>query len=137
MSKVLLRSCVVFLSCVLISVLSSRKFDAGAEVPYGPKPPPGLKLASILYELAISEEPEAFAANHEILIVDGKVRVFIFLDPSSSEAERERLLAAHGVDLEKKSDHSFRAMVPIDQLVPLSNDPIVWFVTLPDRPAHL
>lgn len=136
MSRVLLRLCLVSLSCVCSSLPSLPKFDAQGEVYYGRKPPQQLKLASILYELVISQEREVFAANHDLILVDGKVRVFIFFDPSSTEAQREGLLATYHLDLEKKSDHLFRAIVPIDLLVPLSNEPIVWFVTLPDKPAH-
>ena len=43
------------------------------------------KLASILYELALSPDPEHFAKQHNILLEDLKVRVYILMEPSTPE----------------------------------------------------
>ena len=99
------------------------------------KSPPGEKLASILYELAIASDREHFAEEHGIHLTEGKAKVFIFLDPTSSDSEREGFVQRHNMVVEKKSDDLLRALVPLDELILLSKEPVVLSITLPDRPA--
>ena len=96
------------------------------------KSPPGEKLASILYELVIASIPGNFAEEHGIHMTRGKVRVFVFLDSTSSDFEKEGLVQRHNMVVEKKSDDLLRAMVPLDELIPLSKEPVVLSITLPD-----
>jgi hypothetical protein len=101
------------------------------------KPPKELKLTSILYELAIASDKEKFAKEHNIDICDGKVRVFIFLDPCSSEPERKELVENYSMLVEKKTDNLLRVSVLTEQLIPLSNERIIRSITLPDKPSKL
>ena len=98
------------------------------------KPPRELKLTSILYELAIASEPENFAKQHDIFLSNGRVRVFIFFDPASSSSEREKIVENYKLVFEKKSNALLRALVPIDGLIPMSKESIIWSIRLPDRP---
>ena len=97
------------------------------------KPPKGLKLSSILYELAASSEPEKFAKEHGIFMGEGKVRVFVSFNPASSDSEINKLTESYNFVIEKKSSNLLRALVPIDKLIPLSKDSAVWSIRLPDR----
>src|SRR3989304_2002674 len=99
------------------------------------KPPKELKLTSILYELAISPDRENFAKNHNIFLQEGKVRVFIYMDPSSTKLDRSKLVKSLNIDIEKTSNNLLRALVPIDKLIPLSKEPIIWSISLPDKPT--
>lgn len=98
------------------------------------KPPRELKLTSILYELAIASEPEDFAKEHDIFLSNGRVRVFIFFNPASSKSEREKIFENYKLVFEKKSNALLRALVPIDGLIPMSKESIIWSIRLPDRP---
>jgi len=98
------------------------------------KPPRELKLTSILYELAIASEPENFAKQHEIFLSNGRVRVFIFFNPASLSSEREKIVENYKLVFEKKSNDLLRALVPIDGLIPMSKESIIWSIRLPDRP---
>lgn len=98
------------------------------------KPPRELKLTSILYELAIASEPENFAKEHDIFLSNGRVRVFIFFDPASSRSEREKIVENYKLVFEKKSNALLRALVPIDGLIPMSKESVIWLIRLPDRP---
>ncbi len=98
------------------------------------KPPRELKLTSILYELAIASEPENFAKEHDIFLSNGRVRVFIFFNPASSRSEREKIVENYKLVFEKKSNDLLRALVPIDGLIPVSKESIIWSIRLPDRP---
>jgi hypothetical protein len=98
------------------------------------KPPRELKLTSILYELAIASEPENFAKQHDIFLSNDWVRVFIFFDPASSRSEREKIVENYKLVFEKKSNDLLRALVPIDGLIPMSKEPIIWSIRLPDQP---
>jgi hypothetical protein len=91
------------------------------------------KLASPLYELALSPDPEIFAKQHNILLEDHRVRVYIFLEPSTSKLETTKRLKARDIIIEKWSTDMLRVLAPIDQLIPLSEEPVVRFIRLPDK----
>jgi len=107
------------------------------DIKKGHKPPKGLKLSSILYELAVASEPEKFAKKHDIFVIEGEVRVFISFDPASSSSERGKLAENYNFTVEKKSDDLSRALVPIDRLIPLSKESAIWSILLPDRAKKL
>ena len=92
-----------------------------------------LKLSSLLYDLAVDPEPEKFAKKHGIFLTDGRVRVFISFNPTSSNLERDTLSENYNFMVEKKSKDLSRALVPIDQLIPLSKESAIWSIRLPDR----
>jgi hypothetical protein len=90
------------------------------------------KLPSMLYELALSPNPDYFAKKHNIFLDNHRVRVYIFLEPSSPDPERMKLLKAHNIIIEKWSADMLRGLAPVDQLIPLSVEPAVRFIRLPD-----
>ena len=91
------------------------------------------KLASLLYELAVSPDPGYFARKHNILLDNHRVRVYILLEPSASKTERIKMLKAHNIIFEKWSGDMFRGLSPVDQLIPLSEEPAVNIIRLPDK----
>jgi hypothetical protein len=111
-----------------------KKDTPTGEVKTNCKPPRELKLTSILYELAIASEPENFAKQHDIFLSNGWVRVFIFFNPASSRPEREKIVENYKIAIEKKSKDLLRALLPINTLIPISKEPIIWSIRLPDRP---
>ncbi len=133
---------ILFLGCLIttkkdsnaVSSLPEKNEDTFADgIKVGHKPPKGLKLSSILYELAVAPEPEKFAKKHDIFLTKGKVRVFISFNPASSNSERDKLAENYNFMVEKKSNDILRALVPIDRLIPLSKESVVWSIRLPDR----
>jgi len=118
----------------VVSPLSEKDDDTYAdEIEERHKPPKGLTLSSILYDLAVAPEPEKFAKKHDIFLTKGKVRVFISFNPASSNSERDKLTENYNVMVEKKSENLSRALVPIDRLIPLSKESVIWSIRLPDR----
>jgi hypothetical protein len=142
------RLLVIILSILLLDCATTTKNDHNVanylpgkkkdtptgEVKTNCKPPRELKLTSILYELAIASEPENFAKQHDIFLSNDWVRVFIFFDPASSRSEREKIVENYKLVFEKKSNDLLRALVPIDGLIPMSKEPIIWSIRLPDQP---
>ncbi len=145
-SLLLIILAILFLGCVtttkkdssVVSSLPEKKEDTFSEgLKEGHKPPKVLKLTSILYELAVAPEPENFAKEHDIFLAKGKVRVFICFNPASSNSEREKLAENYNIVVEKKSNDLLRALVPIDRLIPLSKESVIWSIRLPDRAIKL
>jgi hypothetical protein len=101
-----------------------------------PKPPIDLKLTSVLYELAITPDKEMFAKEHDIFVSKDRVRVYISLDLATTQSQEEKLVETYNMLVEKKSMNLFRALVPIDKLIPLSKESHVWSIRLPDRPLQ-
>lgn len=91
------------------------------------------KLSSMLYELAISPDPEYFAKKHDISLENKRVRVFIFFEPSSSDPNRKKILEDHGIIIEKSSADLTRGLVPVDHLISLSQEPVIRSIRLPDK----
>jgi len=91
------------------------------------------KLSSMLYELAVSQDPESFAKTHDILLDKDRVRVYIFFDPTSSDPDRKKILKDHGVIIEKSAAGMIRGLVAIDHLISLSQEPAIQSIRLPDR----
>ena len=116
------------------NLLSEKNDNTYADgIMEGHKPPKEIKLSSILYDLAVDPEPEKFAKKHGIFLSEGKVRVFISFNPTSSNLERDTLAENYDFMVEKKSNDISRALVPLDRLIPLSKESAVWSIRLPDR----
>ena len=91
------------------------------------------KLSSMLYELAVSQDPESFAKTHDISLDKNRVRVYIFFDPTSSDLDRKNILKDHEVIIEKSADAMIRGLVTVDHLISLSQEPAIQSIRLPDR----
>lgn len=91
------------------------------------------KLSSILYDLAISPDPEYFAKWHDISLENNRVRVYIFFEPSSSDPNRKRIFNDHGIIIEKSSADLTRGLVSVDHLISLSQEPVIRSIQLPDK----
>ena len=91
------------------------------------------KLSSMLYQLAVSQDPESFAKTHDISLDKNRVRVYIFFDPTSSDPERKKILKDHEVIIEKSAAGMIRGLVAVDQLIVLSQEPVIQSIRLPDR----
>jgi hypothetical protein len=141
-SPLLIVLAILFLECFITtkedsnvgSLLSAENEDTFADgIKKGNKPPKELKLSSLLYDLAVDPEPEKFAKKHDIFLTEGRVRVFISFNPASSNSEKNKLAENYNYIVEKKSNAAARALVPIDRLIPLSKEYVVWSIRLPDR----
>jgi len=118
----------------VVGPLSEKNNDSYADTIMNEnKPPKQLKISSLLYDLAVDPDPEKFAKKHGIFLTEGKVRVFISFNPTSSNLERDTLSKNYNFIVEKTSKDLSRALVPIDKLIPLSKESIVWSIRLPDR----
>lgn len=91
------------------------------------------KLSSVLYELAVSQDPESFAKTHDILLDKNRVKVYIFFDTTSSDQDRKKILKDHDVIIEKSAAGMIRGLVTVDHLIPLSQEPAIQSIRLPDR----
>ena len=91
------------------------------------------KLSSMLYELAVSQDPESFAKQHNIELDKDRIRVFILFDPASSDQDRKKILKDHEVIIEKSAAGMIRGLVTVDHLISLSQEPAIQSIRLPDR----
>ena len=96
-------------------------------------PPGQLKLTSVLYELAVAPDPDCFAKQHHIFLVNGSVEVFIFFDHGSSIPEREEIIQNYNTVIQKTAGSLSRAWVPVNRLIPLSNESVIRSITLPKK----
>jgi hypothetical protein len=97
------------------------------------KPPEGVSLSSVLYELAVAPDPDIFAKEHNIFLTKGSVKVYILFDPGSSISERKKIIKNYNILIEKKAGNLSRALVPVNRLIPLSNEPVIQSIKLPNK----
>ncbi len=97
------------------------------------KPQEGVSLSSVLYELAVAPDPDVFAKERNIILTKGLVKVYILFDPVSSITEREEMIENYNITIEKKGGNLSRALIPINRLIPLSNESVIQSIKLPDR----
>ena len=93
------------------------------------------KLSSVLYEFVKTPDREGFAKTHHIFYIDGKLRVYIVVNPAISQEGKETLVNTHRIIVEKESENLLRAIVPVDELVSLAKETFVLLIRLPDRPV--
>ena len=84
------------------------------------------KLDTRLYQLTLSKDPAAFAQLNDLHFSDGKVRVIIVLIDTLSSVSSD-----FQIDFEGQIEKLLQAMVPVDQLCALSQEPYVNFVRPP------
>jgi hypothetical protein len=106
---------------------SSLSFEVLA-VPSKPQPPAGARLDSTLYGLMVAPDWYDYAAAHGIDLSGLRARVIIELVTPRTLPQLPNLL------VEARSDNLIRALVPIQQLLTLADDPAVAFVRLPNKP---
>jgi len=98
-----------------------------------PKPPREYaRLASVLYELIKSPDRSDFAQRHGLYLSQEKVRVIIELLPEFKEVEGDYEMVVEG-----RTKNLIKALVPIDQLGLLAEDPWVGFIRFPYKPQPL
>lgn len=128
----------IFIILILLTVCVRHNFlfslENHTEVQL--KPPWELKkLSSALYEFLESPNTEEFARTHRIYYHEGKVRVYVTVDPVISQKEEERLISTYRMDVEKESENLLRVIVPVDELVSLAKETVVLSIRLPDMSA--
>jgi len=84
------------------------------------------KLEQVLYELAKSNDPEAFAQEKGIAMTDGKVRVIIMLSNDGNVSGKFNLI------IEEKDKNLIQALVPVDAIIDIAEDSNVNFIKIPD-----
>lgn len=131
-----IRTFFIILILLILRVHYNLLFSFEREMTVQLKPPWELrKLSSVLYEFLKTPDREGFAKIHHIFYNNGKLRVYILLDPATSHEEKKTLLNTHQIIVEKESESSLRALVPVDELVSLAKETSVLSVRLPDRPV--
>ena len=115
------------------SVPEKRENTSPKELSKQHNPPGEHKLTSVLYELAVAPDPDHFAKQHHIFLNKGRVRVFIFFEPSSSDSDRIKIINDYEIMIEKRSDDMLRGLVAVNHLIPLSKEPVIRSIRLPTK----
>lgn len=120
----------IFLFLILVNVCA-----AAGQQPIqtkASKPAQAAKMDSMLYQLTQAEDPEAFARQRDIPLVNDRVRVVIELHEGSD------LVVGPEIAVEATYRNLVRALVPIGRVLSISQQEDVKFVRLPQKlvPAH-
>jgi hypothetical protein len=89
-------------------------------------------LESHLYDLIVAEDPVGLAQTMGLFYEDGATRVVIQL--ATHEADIS-FLSEYGAQVETQTESLVQALVPVEKLCDLSNDPRVRFVRGPHAPT--
>jgi hypothetical protein len=131
---------VMSLGCTQTPLMAPRNVDSPNTTKAGDLPPKRgennkpagqQKLTTILHQLTITSEPESFAKQHGLSFLRDKVKVFIYFTPDASSSERQRVINAHDIQVEKKANDLVSAWVSVNRLGPLTKEPVVRFISQP------
>lgn len=84
------------------------------------------KLDTVLFKLSQSSNPKEYASKQGLFYSNGRIRVEIKLT-----SQDVRLPNKYSIQVEKRYRDLLQALVPIDKLCPLSNEPQVKLVQAP------
>ena len=131
---------VMSLGCTQTPLMESKNVDSPNKTKLGIPPPKKgennkpadqQKLTTILHQLTITSEPESFAKQYGLSFLRDKVKVFIYLTPDAPSSERQRVINAHDIQVEKQANDLVSAWISVDRLVPLTKEPVVRFISPP------
>lgn len=92
------------------------------------------KIESVLYQLVKAQKRDDFAEAHGLYLKEGKVRVVIEIE-NTEVLKIENVLKGYGAVMETYHENLVQALVPVDDLIALSEDPGVNYIRTP-LPAH-
>ena len=101
-------------------------------LPYAAKEPDNVEavLRQLVETRQRGGDVEAFAQTHNLYVKEGMVRVVIEL-----QAEDAAVPDGYGVRVEARQGRFVQAMVPVDEIVPLSASPHVEYISVPKEPV--
>lgn len=85
------------------------------------------KMDQVLFSLANSENPGAFAKKKGLAIVEDKVRVIIIL------AKEENITGRFNLTIEVQDKNLVQALVPVDRLIELANESDINYIKVPEK----
>lgn len=88
------------------------------------------KIESVLYQLMKAQKRDDFAEAHGLYLIDDKVRVVIELN-NTEVLNREKIIKRYDGTMETYHENLVQALVPVDNLIPLSENPSVIYVRTP------
>ena len=92
------------------------------------------KIESVLYQVVKAQKRDDFAEAHGLYLKEGKVRVVIEIE-NTEVLKIENVLKGYGAVMETYHENLVQALVPVDDLIALSEDPDVNYIRTP-LPAH-
>ncbi len=126
----------VILIFLMVCVSNQLLFSFENKMEAQLKPPWELrKLDSAIYEFLMTTDRESFAKAHHIFFREGRLRVYIVMDPDISPREKEGLIETYRIEIEKKSENLLRATVPVEELTSLAKETLIWSIRLPEKPV--
>ena len=114
---------------LVVTAYHASSEAAGSSLPTRKPPPEAAHLESVLYQLTQADDVAVFARQRAIDLIEGRVRVIVELNEGSV------LDMGAGAVIESRYRNLVRVLVPIDQLLPLSQRKGVRFVRLPQKPV--
>jgi len=85
------------------------------------------KLEQVLYQLAKSKDPKAFAQEKGISMKGDKVRIIIMLANEGSISGR------FNITIEEQDKNLVQALVPVNELLDMANESDVNFIKVPEK----
>lgn len=95
------------------------------------------KIDPKIQEIIQSLNKEETAKHLGLFYQNGKLRVHLILSSIIPPEEKEKIYSTYKIQVEKESGQTVRAMVPIEELMALVENPLIQFINIPDRPLPL
>lgn len=124
----------VFIGMLLVPLAAASTFEDINISPISDTKQKPEKIESVLDQLMKAEKRDDFAEAHGLYLKDDKVRVIIELN-NTEVSEVENVLKGYDTVMETYYKNLIQALVPVDDLIALSEEPGVNYIRTP-LPAH-
>jgi len=121
----------IIFKLALVALLLAGAANSGAAFPSNDSNSTGKaghpKMEQVLFQLAGSENPQAFAAQRGIDMVGDRVRVIIVL------ANEENISGRFNITIEVQDKNLVQALVPVGALLDMANETGIGYIKLPEK----
>lgn len=95
------------------------------------------KIDQKIHEVIKSLNKEETAKHYGLFYQDGKLRVHLIFSTRITPEEKEKIYSTYEVNVEKETGQMVRAMVPVERIMELGDNPLILFIKIPDKPLIL
>lgn len=95
------------------------------------------KIDQKIQEVIQSNDKDETAKRLGLFYQNGKLRVHLIFSPQITIEEKEKIYSTYKIQVEKESDQVVRTLIPIEEIMPLGENPLIQFIQIPDKPLPL
>lgn len=95
------------------------------------------KIDQKIQEVINSSDKEETAKNNGLFYQNGNLRVHLIFSHRITPEEKKEIYSIYKIIVEKDTGQMVRAMVPVEEIMELGENPLILFIKIPDKALPL